>query len=188
MGGSGDHDPYRPDIGSGGGDTPQRDCTKVRFATTLQQTASAPTRPVGTILELLRVAAGGATVIAAVDDSGQILGTVVEELADLLRCTASGVAYVAEVTGSTHGVHTVAIRASDRSVAASGSYGIVGAGGPTTDAVALDPGADDVAAEIAVGALRLVRADICELRSLLRVGVPFHATVDAAGAVIVSQS
>ena len=186
MGGSGSSDPYRPDISTGGGAPPERDCTKLRFSTTLQQPPAAPTHPVGAVLELVRVATGGATAIAAVDDNGHIVGTVVEELADLLRCTASGVAYVADVRSAPHGIHTVAVRASDRAVAVSQPYSAVGSPIPTTDQAALDPDPADIGAEIVIGANRLRRTGLCELRSLLRVGVPFDGTVNAAGAAALS--
>ena len=97
MGGSGDN--YRPHAetlgGLAGGN--QRDCAQIRFVTTLQQSANSPVHEVGEILELLRVPSHELFVIGAVDDDGSIVGTVIEELPDLLRCTASGFAYVAEI-------------------------------------------------------------------------------------------
>jgi len=183
MGGSGNSDPYRPDVSVGTGGNGGRGCMALRFSTTLQQSPDAPAHTSGSVFELVRVATGGATAIAAVDDDGQIVGTVVEELADLLRCTADGFAYVAEVTAITYGIHTVAVRAADPAIATSHVYTAATNASPTTAQVGLNPGPKDLEAEVTVGSNRLGRPGICELRSLLRVGAPFEGIIDAAGTV-----
>jgi len=112
VGGSGDK--YRPHAETLGGEGRgnERDCAQIRFLTTLQQATSAPVHDVGDLLELLRIPSGELFVIGAVDDDGVIVGTVIEELADLLRCTASGFVFVAEVESVDHGIHHVRVRPS----------------------------------------------------------------------------
>ena len=188
MGGSGNYDPYRKDLAFSAQPSSERDCMAVRFSTILQQPVNAPTHAEGTVFELLRVATSGATAIAAIDDDGQIVGTVVEELADLLRCTASGVAYVAYVTSVSNGIHTVSVRAADVTMAEAGTYRASGVASAITDKVELEPAPMEVGAEIVVGTNRLVRAGVCEIRSLVRVGVIFDATVQSDGAVTVAAS
>jgi hypothetical protein len=187
MGGSGVYDPYRPDNSSGGEVQSERDCTRVRFSTILQQPVDAPEHSTDTVFELVPVMTGAATVIATVDDNGRIVGTVVEELADLLPCIRSGVAYVAEVTKCINGIHTVAIRPSDRATVTGAVFSINGVARPTIGLLSLNPDLTDIGAEIVVDSECLRRSEVCELRSLLRVGMQFDATVGADGTVVVSQ-
>jgi hypothetical protein len=191
MAGSGDHDPYRRPLrdtaSPSGAQEIERDCTKLSFVTTLQQRPSSPVLVIGETLELLRVPTGEAIAIAAVDDGGRIVGTIVEELADLLRCTASGVAFVARVVTVSHGIHTIRVRSSDVTSACEGSYRTSAPPRSVTGQLALTPNTTDVQADVVVAENTLARDGICEVRSLLRSGVPLRARVDGDGAVLVSQ-
>lgn len=189
MGGTGDRDPYRPprEFVSPGEPGIERDCTKVRFVTTLQQPPESPEHRPGDTFELLRVRTGDAIAIAAVDEDGQIIGTVVEELADLLRCTGEGVAFVAEVTSVSYGIHSVRVRASDLDATIGRRYQLSSRTGGFSGVVVLAPDSIQLEADIIIGDKAFVRAATCELRSLLRAGVRLFGDVGDDGDVVVRQ-
>ncbi|MGQ0434059.1 MAG: hypothetical protein ACT452_16835 [Microthrixaceae bacterium] len=189
MGGSGGGDSYSRPTGSGVGGTqpgqPAADCLSVRFSTVVQAVAGAPTHAPGTTLEVMRVSSGGNPTLLAIDDSGTSMGTIVEEVAALLRCISDGFAFVADVTSVTSGVHTVTVRASLVSNAV-GDYSVAGPVTAGTYDLAVDAG--DPATELSAGTNDFARHGVCELRSLLRVAVPFRGTIDESGAIAVVAS
>jgi hypothetical protein len=122
-------------------------------------------------------------VVAVIDDDGALVGTVVEEVADMLRCLRSGVAFIAEVRGLNLGLHRVEIRASDR-VNVSG--GVFDAPAGVIEAPVELVTGDPLPVDLRVGEVLLGRRGICELRSLVRVGVPFRAVPADGGVVVIA--
>ena len=178
MGGSGDTRGGRsPDVGGSG--EAGSDCTLVRFFTNLLPTARAGTRSPGDVLEICRVDVGGNPTVAAIAEDGSVVGTVLEEVARLLRCMATGFAFVAELHREAAGVHTVLIRPASVAEAA-GSYTVATAVVVGVFELELSDPAD-IATDVVAGPNVLGRVGICELRSLLRAAARFEAHVDSTG-------
>lgn len=177
MGGSNPPPPPGPREPGQQGDLPGApdgdDCFALQFQTVLQQPAQGPVHQPGSVLEILPIAEANTAVLAAVGDAGDVVGTVVEGVADLLLCTSAGVAYVADVTDVEFGIHTVRVRAA-RGANAERDYRIVGA---TNGTHALSLMGDDPGVGIAASTGVLAAEGICELRALLRAGVSFNAVV-----------
>ena len=83
-------------------------CKSLRFPTNLAPVDGAPVHKSGTVLSVYVTPAG---VFAAVDHDGKMVGTIIERVEMLRRCTDLGVSYEAEVTDEFLGTHTVEVRA-----------------------------------------------------------------------------
>lgn len=177
MGGSNPPPPPRPREPGSQGEFPSEadgdDCFALQFQTVLQQPAQGPVHQPGAVLEILAIAEANTAVLAAVGDAGDVVGTVVEGVADLLQCTSAGIAYVADVTDVEFGIHTVRVRAA-YGVNAERDYEI---DGTTNGTHALALVGEGPGVNIAAGTGVLAAEGICELRALLRAGVSFNAVV-----------
>ena len=87
-------------------------CKSLRFTTNLAPVDGAPVHKSGTVLSVYVTPAG---VFAAVDHDGKMVGTIIERVEMLRRCTDLGVSYEAEVTDELLGTHTVQVRAASGS-------------------------------------------------------------------------
>ena len=109
--------------GTGGGDhiitaqpaAPERSneeiCRSLRFTTNLEPAQGAPVHELGAVLAVVPTPVGSGTAFVAVDDDGKPVGTIVERVDSLLRCTALGVSYEAVVKEVFLGTHTIQVRA-----------------------------------------------------------------------------
>lgn len=109
--------------GTGGGDYPispgpavseQSDediCKALRFTTNFEPAQDATVQGPETVLAVVPTPTGSGTAFVAVDDDGKPVGTIVERVDSLLRCTALGVSYEAVVKEVFLGTHTVQVRA-----------------------------------------------------------------------------
>ena len=79
--------------------------------TNLEPVLDAPVHELDAVLAVVPTAAGSGTAFVAVGDDGKPVGTIVERVESLLRCTAFGVSYEAVVTEVFFGTHTVQVRA-----------------------------------------------------------------------------
>ena len=107
MGGSGG--------GGGGPIIPPRpvsdSCISLDFTTNLEVTPGAPTHEPGTFLRVIPIISGPGRVFVASDDDGQHVGTIVERIDTLIRCTEQGNEYEAQVQAvDIFGVYTVRVR------------------------------------------------------------------------------
>jgi hypothetical protein len=125
----------------------------------------------------------GTFVVGVIDDHGALVGTVIEEVTDMLRCIRSGVAFIAEARALNLGLHRVEIRASDR---ANVSRYLFEAPALVTEGSVELVSDDDLPVDLRVGDVVLGRRGICELRSLVRVGVPFRGTPADGGVVVIA--
>ena len=122
--------------------------------------------------------------VTAIDDDGNIVGTITDQTPDLIRCMDQGVAYVAEVLDNTANVNKVWIRPAETSRAAQ-TYDVDGEITVGTFDVEVRSRSDQ-STDVIAGANTLSRENICELRSLLRVSAEFDARVDPSGDAEVS--
>ena len=86
-------------------------CLSLQFTTNLHAISGAPMHGPPTQLRVVPTREGGGTTFVAVNDDGRPIGTIVENVGNLLTCTERGVSYVAEVQKLALGVHTVHVRA-----------------------------------------------------------------------------
>lgn len=177
-GGGGDYQPTGG--GGGGGPEPQPNCAGLMFPTTLEQPHGVPERRRGTVLELVPTPAQGGTVVVAIDDDGNLVGTVVDDLPNLLRCLDAGWAFVAEVVTVNYGIHSVVVRPAviDERPGAFGSPPGSADAGPLVLA-----GSD--ALDVAIGSVALDRPGIAELRSLVRSGAEIEGEASTGGSATV---
>lgn len=203
MGGSsGGYTPPPRDYGSRG-EAVERDCYQLRFETHLRMNAGGPVQAKGAVLEVLempvtprtdtlpltgmqedvpavpRVPAVLGPRLAAIDDDGKVVGTILDQASELLRCMGEGIAYVADVLDATADVNKVWIRPSDVSRAA-GIYGIDGEVTTGSFSVKVVSQSDENT-DVIAGPNRISRESTCELRSLLRIPVRFEANVGPSG-------
>ena len=111
MGGTGGGDYTVP---SGPAVSEQSDadiCKSLQFPTNLEPAQGAPVHEPGAVLAVVPTPVGSGTAFVAVDDDGKPVGTIVERVDSLLRCTALGVSYEAVVKEVFLGTHTVQVRA-----------------------------------------------------------------------------
>ena len=106
-GGGGHTDAPRP---AGRAESDEDGCRSRRFRTNLEPVPDAPVQEVGAVLAVVPTADASRTVFVAVDGHGQAVGTIVENLDWLLRCTEQGVSYEAEVKEVFLGTHDVLVR------------------------------------------------------------------------------
>lgn len=182
MGGSSSDQYWSPRHSGPGGQEDEVDCFLLQPLEKLQMARNGPLQAPGAVLEVLKVQAGAGTAVAVVDDDGEIVGTILNQAAQLLRCMNQGVAYVAEVLNSTADVNSVKVRPSDVSSAA-GTYGVDGEA--TEGSFSVEVENPDRATDVLAGPNTISRESICELRSLLRVAVQFGARVETSGAATV---
>lgn len=111
MGGGGGGD-YRVPTGSGKPELSAEEiCMSMSFTTELQPVPRGSIHQKGDVLPVLPTAAGTGTAFVVVDDSGEVVGTIIERTADLQRCTDLGVSFEAEVQEVFLDTHTVLVRA-----------------------------------------------------------------------------
>jgi hypothetical protein len=180
SGGGGGGGDYRPRGDGGGGSDPQPNCSGLRFATTLEQPHGAPVHGRGAVFELVLTPSGGRVVVVAIDDDGDIIGTVVDELPNLLRCMDSGWAFVAEVVTVNYGIHSVVVRPAVLHEGAGAYWSAPGS--PTSGPLQL---VGSAAVDVVVASTLMDRSGIAELRSLVRTGTPLDGEVAADGATTV---
>ena len=94
----------------GGVESPAHDCMSVRFVTNLEPVPDAAPHYPPARLRVLRIAEGGHTAFVAANEDGRPVGTIVERIDELLRCTDEGFSFVADVTKVSHGIHTVRVQ------------------------------------------------------------------------------
>ena len=88
------------------------DCSSLDFTTNLQSIPGAPTHERDTLLRVVPITVGSGTAFVAIDSGGAHVGTIVERVGTLIRCTAKGVEYEAQVQDvDIFGIHTVRLRA-----------------------------------------------------------------------------
>jgi hypothetical protein len=87
--------------GGGGGRSPDFDsqlqCERVQFDAELQSVKPGAARSVKRGDELQVLVKGTHGPIVAVNDRGQEVGSIVDHMAEILRCTEAGFSYVAKV-------------------------------------------------------------------------------------------
>ena len=110
-GGGGYSDALRP---AGRAESDDDGCRSRRFRTTLEPVPGASVQEVGAVLAVVPTADASRTVFVAVGDHDQAVGTIVENIDWLLRCTELGVSYEAEVKDVFLGTHDVLVRPSFR--------------------------------------------------------------------------
>ena len=102
--------PSPPPPRTGGGGTPDDDdCGRLRFQTQLASPVASVVNvlSVGAVLTIELQERSGVRVIVAVSDSGDVAGSVVDRIHQLLRCLQSGYSYravVVRVLGGAVGV------------------------------------------------------------------------------------
>ncbi len=112
MGGSGGGDysvspgPARPESSA------EDQCRSLTFRTNLEPNPGGPVHDKGAVFQIVPKVVGAGTAFVAVDNSGEIVGTIVEKTDSLKRCTDLGISYQAEVQDVSLGTHTVQVRAS----------------------------------------------------------------------------
>ena len=89
-------------------------CRSRRFRTNLEPLPDAPVQEVGAVLEVVPRVEATTTVFVAVDAHGNAVGTILENLDWLVRCTELGVSYEAEVKEVLLNTHDVLVRPSFR--------------------------------------------------------------------------
>lgn len=182
MGGTGSYDPYRPTPGGASG-APAPDCLELSFVATVQVPATPIDVDRRSILEIVRTTVDGALIVGTFDAEGRLVGSIIDELERLLPCLSNGIAFVGEVIVINYGVPTVRISASsvDR---VEGDVTLryradIPDSLPSELSVALEPEADPLLTPRVVAVLDgdtvadVSHARQAELRSLLRVGLPF---------------
>ena len=87
-------------------------CSKLRFKTDLEPATGASAQEIGTILPVVRTDLGPGTAFVAIDEAGEPVGTILDNVDRLIHCTALGVSFEAEVINQFFGTHTVKVRAS----------------------------------------------------------------------------
>lgn len=97
-------------FGGGGTAPPAHDCMSVCFVTTLEPVSEAETHEPPARLYVLRVTENGYTAFVVADEDGQPVGTIIDRIDELLRCTEEGFSFVADVTKVAHGIHTVRVQ------------------------------------------------------------------------------
>ena len=108
MGGTGDGGYSDRHRHVGQEESQEDSCRSLRFTTNLSPVEGAPIHEPGAVLSVAHTPVG---VFAAVDHDGRIVGTIIERVEMLRRCTGLGVSYEAEVTEQHLGTHTVQVRA-----------------------------------------------------------------------------
>jgi hypothetical protein len=106
------HPSAPPPRGGGGAGPDDDDCGKLRFQTQLASpipTAVSALAP-GDVLTIELQDRGGVRVIAAVNASGQVAGSIVERIQQLLRCLQQGVTYEAVVSAIAGGAVGVLVQ------------------------------------------------------------------------------
>ena len=90
------------------------DCGKLRFPTQLAspQPAVVSMLTPGTVLAIELQDRAGVRVIVAVNDAGEVAGSIVERIQQLLRCLQQGFTYEAIVTAVAGGAVNVSIQPS----------------------------------------------------------------------------
>ena len=94
----------------GGAESRAHDCMSVRFVTNLEPVADATLHSPPARLWVLRISEGGHTAFVAADENGRPVGTIVDRVDDLLRCTDEGFSFVADVTKVSNRIHTVRVQ------------------------------------------------------------------------------
>lgn len=89
-------------------------CRSRRFRTNLEPLPDAPVQEVGAVLEVVPRVEATVTVFVVVDAQGKAVGTILENLDWLVRCTELGVSYEAEVREVLLNTHDVLVRPSYR--------------------------------------------------------------------------
>lgn len=114
MSGSGDggHTDTHGPVGRAESD--EDGCRSRRFRTNLEPLPDAQVQEVGAVLEVVPRVEATTTVFVAVDAHGKAVGTIVENLDWLVRCTELGVVYEAEVREVLLNTHDVLVRPSFR--------------------------------------------------------------------------
>ena len=182
MGGSSSAKHWQPSR-EPGGPKEDDDCLSLQFPENLQMAADGPVHAPGTVLEVMKTQAGSGTVLVAVDDNGEIVGSILNHVPRLLRCMNRGIAYVAQVLDATANVNRVSIRPAD-DMNAVGAYDVQGTVTVGRFSVIVESRSDmtsDVRAESNV----ISRDGICELRSLLRADASFEAQIDKYGSATI---
>ena len=102
-GGGGIFNPSRPIVDS---------CSSLEFTTKLEVIQGGPTHEKGTLLKVVPTPSGSGIALVAVDNDDKQVGTIVERIDTLIRCTEQGIEYEAQVLEvDIFGVHTVRVRA-----------------------------------------------------------------------------
>lgn len=94
----------------GGVESAAHDCMSVRFVTNLEPIPEAALHHPPARLRVLRVTEGGHAAFVAADADGRPVGTIIERIDELLRCTDEGFSFVADVTRVSNGIHTVRVQ------------------------------------------------------------------------------
>lgn len=189
MGGTGSYDPYRPDpSGGSGGPDEQIDCSALRFPATIQVADEPVAVTSGEVLEVLRVELDGVMVVAAINETGQLIGTIIDGLDRLLPCLTGGVAFVADVLTVNYGTPSVRVTAAQVARCTTPELSLVGSVpvGQLGTLQLAEPGRElpipmRVTCESAGQTAACAHPRVCEIRTLLRVGVQLTAMVTASG-------
>ena len=176
--------------GRGGGSRPdprrhELDCLTFSFETALELIPDAPMHESGTVLEVLREEVGHSVRIVAVDDDGEVVGVITSSYRTLLDCMEAGFAFVAVVRELTLMVHQVSVRAASRDHAERG-YRVEDSAAASSHELKISD-REEFDADVSAGRALLVRERICELRSLLRVGIEFDGIAESSDAVVARQ-
>ncbi len=111
MGGSGGGN-YSVSPGPGRPESSAEDvCRSITFTTNLQPERGGPVHQKGAVFVIVPTVVGAGTAFVAVDDSGEVVGTIVERTDSLQRCTDLGISYKAEVQDVFLDTHTVRVSA-----------------------------------------------------------------------------
>jgi hypothetical protein len=102
---------------TGGGYTPPPrptdTCLSLRFTTKLETAPDAPAYEPGALLNVVPTRLDSNLVFVVIGLEGETVGTIVERVGDMIRCTEQGFTYVAEVKEVFLGAHTVEVYAGD---------------------------------------------------------------------------
>lgn len=167
--------------GGGGSSLPtssrhEFDCLKFFFDTSLEHVPDALIQKQRTVLEVFREDTEAGPRLVAIDADGQVVGRITSNVGRLLECMDLGVAFIAVVKAVTLLVHEVTIRASSIKTATRKKYQI-DQGNPGDSRPLKISDRSDPEAVVMAGSNVLEPHNICELRSLVRVGVELLGTV-----------
>ncbi len=86
-------------------------CRPMTFTTNLRPQEGGPVHQKGAVFRIVPTKVGDGTAFVAVDMSSEVVGTIVERIHSLQRCTDLGISYEAEVQDMSFDTHTVKVRA-----------------------------------------------------------------------------
>jgi hypothetical protein len=185
MGGTGNGYSSLAAHDGGGGAALDFDCFTLSFVATVQVLPEPVVTQLDEIFEVLWHEVDGIPFVGVFNSEGVLVGTIVNQLEQLIPCLRKGVAFIATVLTVNYDVPSVRVQAASV-LRVAGDTTVVSTGRPTVgfwSQVRISPEkVDAVSYRVFVEVSADEQADVvsdrlCELRALVRCGVEFHAEV-----------